>query len=94
MFFMFIKSSVSVRLAIRWALEDIGEHLSPKYAPVIIAPAAILVFTSPLFAMTIRASPTVLTVPSEVPSKNRGAYYKCIKNKIIGVHEVDSIVND
>ncbi|MPM60599.1 hypothetical protein SDC9_107451 [bioreactor metagenome] len=69
MFFMFIKSSVSVRLAIRLALEDIGEHLSPKYAPAIIAPAAILVFTSPLFAMTIRASPTVLTVPSEVPSK-------------------------
>ena len=30
MFLMFVNSSVSVRLATRLALEDIGEHLSPK----------------------------------------------------------------
>ncbi len=47
-----------------------GEHLSPKYAPDNIAPAAIEMLTPPLLAITISAIPTVPIVPKEVPIKN------------------------
>ena len=56
-------------LAVNTALEDIGEHLSPKYARAMIAPAAMLIFTLPLFAKIIITIPIVPTVPKAVPSK-------------------------
>lgn len=56
-----------MRLETNIALDDMGEHLSPKYAPDIIAPVTIARFILPAFAITIIAIPIVLTVPKEVP---------------------------
>src|SRR4051812_17522138 len=69
-FFIFIYTSVLVIFATRFALDDIGEHLSPKYAPAIIAPPRTFTFTPPVLPITIKAMPTVPIVPKEVPIKN------------------------
>ncbi|MPN17124.1 hypothetical protein SDC9_164474 [bioreactor metagenome] len=58
-----------VKFATKFALEDIGEHLSPKYAPAIIAPEAIFKLIFPALAIKINATPTVLTVPNDVPKR-------------------------
>ena len=69
MFARFRYRRVRVKTATRLALEDMGEHLSPKYAPAMIAPAATLMSTCPLLARTMRITPMVPTVPKEVPSR-------------------------
>ena len=40
-FLMLSYKFVSVMVATKLALDDVGAHLSPKYAPDIIAPAAL-----------------------------------------------------
>ena len=45
------------------------DKLSPKYAPAIIAPAATLTSTWPLFARTMRITPMVPAVPKEEPNR-------------------------
>ena len=44
-----------------------GEHLSPKYRPEIIAPPTITVLISKDFAIVIHTIPIVPTVPKDVP---------------------------
>ncbi len=69
MFSRLMYRRVCVRTATRLALEDIGEQRSPKYAPAMIAPAATLTSTCPLFARTMRITPMVPAVPKEEPSR-------------------------
>jgi hypothetical protein len=64
---------VPVSFDTKTALEDIGEHLSPKYTPAIIAPAVILRLTFPLRAIIIRGSPTILAVPVAEPIRKDDA---------------------
>ena len=60
-------SLVSVNAATRLALEEVGEHRSPKYAPEMMAPAARFKSTWPLLAKTINTTPIVPKVPKLVP---------------------------
>ena len=50
-------------------LEDRGEHLSPKYAPDIMAPPTKLKLRWEAWAIIIRGIPMALTVPKDVPIK-------------------------
>ena len=65
--FTLSKIFVPVTPATRLALEETGEHLSPKYMPDIITPAVITGSTPPLLAKVIKITPTVPAVPNEVP---------------------------
>ena len=67
--FILSKRSVLVRSETKIALEDIGEQRSPKYAPDIMAPVTRGRSMSPALAITMRATPMVLTVPRDVPKR-------------------------
>ena len=51
----------------RTVVSEMGESLSPKRAPTMTAPAAMGAGTPSPAASPIRATPTVLMVPQEVP---------------------------
>ena len=61
--------STLVRTATKLALDERGDHLSPKYIPEIIEAPTILTSIFPLLAIAIRAIPIVLAVPNELPRK-------------------------
>lgn len=60
---------VFVTVATKCALEDIGEFLSPTYAPLMIAPTSGAMDIFPVLAMIMRMIPMVPTVPNDVPNK-------------------------
>ncbi len=54
----------------RFVVSEKGDNLSPKYAPVIMAPAAGPFGIPKPSAIPIKAIPMVPTVPQEVPVKS------------------------
>lgn len=61
--------SVRVSVATRSALVDMGEHLSPKYAPDKIAPPVSQSGTPKFSAIAAQMTPIVAAVPNAVPIK-------------------------
>nr|WP_242827313.1 hypothetical protein [Terrisporobacter glycolicus] len=68
-FLIYLNKSTLVKLHRRSKLEDKGEHLSPKYAPDIIAPPTKFKLRLDACAIIIRGMPIELIVPKEVPIK-------------------------
>jgi len=81
-FFTLEYKSVSVTAATKMALDETGEHLSPKNEPEMIAPAAALVLTPPPFASTMSTTPMVPMVPKLVPRANETRHDNKNANKI------------
>ena len=72
-----------MRLATRLALEERGDHLSPKYIPQIILAPTISKSIFPLLAIAIKDTPIVLAEPKELPKKNATRLLIKKENKII-----------